>query len=75
MAKFGINVTNANEIPIPSLRSIAGQIRKGNGENTPLLVQHLWSSRIPELRILSSMLGDPDVVTGNQMDEWVRKFI
>ncbi len=75
MAKFGINVTNAYGIPIPFLRSIAGQIGKGNGENDHLLVLQLWSSRIHELRILSSMIGDPDRVTENQMDEWVRELI
>ncbi len=74
MAKFGINVTNAYGIPIPFLRSIAGQTGKGNGENNHLLVQQLWSSRIHELRILSSMIDDPDRVTENQMDEWVREF-
>ncbi len=74
VAKLGINVTNAYEIPIPFLRSIAGQIGKGNGENHRLLVQQLWSSRIHELRILSSMDCDPDRVTENQMDGWVREF-
>jgi hypothetical protein len=41
MAKFGIHVTNAYGIPIPFLRSIAGQIGKGNGEISHLLVQQL----------------------------------
>ena len=48
MAKLGINVTNAYEIQIPFLRSTAGQIGNGNGENHHLLVQQLWSSRIHE---------------------------
>jgi 3-methyladenine DNA glycosylase AlkD len=74
MAKFGINITNAYGIPIPFLRSIAGQIGKGNGENNHLLVQQLWSSRIHELRILSSIIDDPDRITENQMDDWVRGF-
>ncbi len=63
MVKFGVNIANAYGIPIPFLRSIAGQIGKGNGENNHLLMQQLWSSRIRELRILSSMMGDPDCVT------------
>lgn len=74
MAKFGIDVTNAYGIPIPFLRSIAGQIGKGNEENNHLLVQQLWSSRIHELRILSSMIDDPDRITENQMDERVREL-
>ena len=74
MASFGINVTNAYGIPIPFLRSIAGQIGRGNGENNHLLVQQLWSSRIHELRILSSMIDDPYRITESQMDEWVREF-
>ncbi|HZH38653.1 MAG TPA: DNA alkylation repair protein [Bacillales bacterium] len=63
IASFGINVTNAYGIPIPFLRSIAGQIGKGNGENNHLLVRQLWCSRIHELRILSSMIDDPDRIT------------
>ena len=74
MASFGINVTNAYGIPIPFLRSIAGQIGKGNGENNHLLVQQLWNSGIHELRILSSMIDDPDRITESQMDEWVGEF-
>ncbi|MEJ7641877.1 MAG: DNA alkylation repair protein [Candidatus Nitrosocosmicus sp.] len=73
-AKFGINVTNAYGIPIPFLRSIAGQIGKGNGASNHLLVQQLWSSRIHELRIPSSVIDDPVGVTENQMDGWVREF-
>jgi 3-methyladenine DNA glycosylase AlkD len=73
MAKFGVNIANAYGIPIPFLRSIAGQIGKGNGENNHLLMQQLWSSRIRELRILSSMMG---IRQGYryQLDEWVREF-
>lgn len=56
------------------MRSIAGQIGKGNGENNHLLVQLLWSSRIHELRIISSMIDDPIRVTENQMGEWVSEF-
>jgi hypothetical protein len=41
MAKFGINVINACGLPIPFLRPIAGQIRKGNGESHNLLAHHL----------------------------------
>ena len=74
IASFGINVTNAYGIPIPFLRSIAGQIGKGNGENNHLLVQQLWNSGIHELRILSSMIEDPDRITESQMDEWVGEF-
>ena len=60
MASFEINVTNAYGITIPFLRSIAGQIGKGNGENSHLLVHQSWSSRIHESRILSSMIDDSD---------------
>ncbi|HYP42696.1 MAG TPA: DNA alkylation repair protein [Candidatus Nitrosocosmicus sp.] len=51
-----------------------GKWAKGNGENNHFLVQQLWSSRIHELRILSSMVDDPDRITENQVDKCVAEF-
>jgi 3-methyladenine DNA glycosylase AlkD len=34
----------------------------------------LWRSRIPEARILASMVDEPEMVTERQMDAWARAF-
>jgi len=69
MAKFGINSYNALGISIPQLRKIAKKIGKDH-----LLAQALWDSGIHEARILASFIDDPQLVTEQQMEEWVKQF-
>lgn len=70
MAKVGINVTRAYGISIPALRAIAKKIGKGNHA----VAQQLWNSGIHEARLLASMIDDHDLVTEEQMEEWVNGF-
>lgn len=70
MAKFGINVTRAYGTSIPSLRAIAKKIGKGNHA----LAQELWKSGMHEARLLASMIDDYNLVTEEQMEEWVKGF-
>lgn len=69
MAKFGINPRNTLGIPIPVLRKIGKEIGKNH-----LLAQQLWSSGIHEARLLAGFVDEPTLVTGRQMDSWVKDF-
>ena len=69
MARFGITPKNAYGISIPNLRKLAKEIGKNH-----LLAQKLWSSGIHEAQILASMIDDPEMVTDEQMEIWVKDF-
>jgi len=69
MARFGINPKNTFGVSIPNLRTIAKRIGKDH-----LLAEQLWSSGIHEARILASMIDDPNMVTEEQMERWVKDF-
>ena len=70
MAKFGINVASAYGVSIPFLRSVAKKIGKKNHN----LAEQLWSSGIHEARLLATMIDDPNSVTKDQMQTWVKDF-
>jgi 3-methyladenine DNA glycosylase AlkD len=69
MARFGINPTNTYGVSIPSLRVMAKKIGRNH-----VLAQQLWSSGIHEGRILAGMIDSPEVVTEEQMENWVKDF-
>jgi 3-methyladenine DNA glycosylase AlkD len=69
MARFGINPENAYGVSIPNLRRMAKQIGRDH-----LLALRLWNSGIHEARILASMIDPPEMVTEEQMDNWVKDF-
>ncbi|WXG39628.1 MAG: DNA alkylation repair protein [Candidatus Freyarchaeum deiterrae] len=69
MAMFGITPERTYGVSIPDLRKIA----KETGKNH-LLAQQLWASNTRETRILASMIDDPEMVTEEQMDSWVKEF-
>lgn len=69
MARFGINSENALGISIPDLRNLA----KETGKNHTLARQ-IWASGIHEAKILASMIDEPEMVTEEQMDDWVKDF-
>jgi len=69
MAKFGITPKNAYGVSIPDLRKLAKKI----GKNHNLALQ-LWGIDTRETRILASMIDEPDLVTEEQMESWVKEF-
>ncbi len=69
MARYGINPDNTYGISIPVLRKIAGEIGKNH-----LLALRLWSSGIHEARILACMIDVPELVSEEQIENWVRDF-
>jgi 3-methyladenine DNA glycosylase AlkD len=69
MGRFGINTNNTYGVAIPDLRKIAKEIGKDH-----LLAQHLWDSQIHEARILAGMVDEPEMVTEEQTERWVKDF-
>ncbi|MFQ6134877.1 MAG: DNA alkylation repair protein [Nitrososphaerales archaeon] len=69
MARFGINPKNTYGVSIPNLRKMAKEIGKDH-----LLAQQLWSSGIREARIIAGMIDNPEMVTEDQMESWVKDF-
>lgn len=69
MARFGIDPNSALGISIPHLRKTAREI----GKNHKLALD-LWNSGIHEVRILATMIDEPEKVTKSQMDKWVKDF-
>lgn len=69
MARFGINPESALGISMPTLRQKGKEI----GRNHDLALE-LWESGIHEVRILSSIIDEPEKVTKSQMNAWVMDF-
>ncbi|MGP8321327.1 MAG: DNA alkylation repair protein [Methanosarcinaceae archaeon] len=66
MVKFGITPDNTFGVSIPNLRSIKKETGKDHA-----LAQYLWKSGIRETMILASMIDEPEMVTQEQMEQWV----
>jgi len=69
MAKYGITPEKIYGVSIPNLRRIAKEIGTDHE-----LAQQLWASGIRETRILASMIDNPEIVTEEQMERWVKDF-
>ncbi len=69
MARFGINPENTYGISIPVLRKIARETGKNH-----LLALQLWSSGIHEARMLACFIDVPELVSEEQIENWVRDF-
>ncbi len=68
MAHYGIQTGQALGIPLPALRGMAKGIKDHD------LAQKLWETGIHEARMLASMIDDPNRVTPEQMEAWVKDF-
>ncbi len=69
MANFGITPGKVFGVSIPELRRFAKKYGRNRG-----LALLLWENDYRETRILASMICPPDMVTGKQMEEWVKEF-
>ena len=69
MARYGIVVEKRLGVSIPELRKIAKEI----GKNHDLALE-LWKTGISDALILASMIGEPEKLTEEQMEEWVKDF-
>ncbi|MFC1543544.1 DNA alkylation repair protein [Candidatus Neomarinimicrobiota bacterium] len=69
MARYGMTAEGRLGVSIPDLWKMA----KESGKDHQLALG-LWQTGIPEARIVAAMIGEPDKLTGEQMEEWVRDF-
>jgi 3-methyladenine DNA glycosylase AlkD len=69
MARFGITPERTWGVRMPELRALGKRIGTDHE-----LAARLWSRDVRETRILASLVDDPEVVSGEQMDEWVDEF-
>ena len=69
MARFGIDTRNTYGVSIPVLRKMAREAGKDHE-----LALALWESGIHEARLLACFIDRPDMVTGEQMEGWVKDF-
>ena len=66
--RFGINTQFALGTPVTQLRKLAKTLAKPD----QTLANELWARGIHEARILASMLADPDKMTREQLNTWVK---
>lgn len=67
MAKYGIAAEGRLGVSVPDMRKIA----KESGKDHQLALE-LWKTGIPEARIVAAMIGEPEKLTEEQMEDWVK---
>ena len=67
MARYGMTVEKRLGVSIPELRLLA----KETGRNHELALE-LWKTGIDEARLLAAMIDDPQKLTEDQMEDWVK---
>jgi 3-methyladenine DNA glycosylase AlkD len=69
MSRFGINTSKALGVSIPKIRSLSKEV----GKNHELALE-LWNIDFHETKFLASMIDNPEMLTSEQMEDWVRDF-
>ena len=67
MAKYGMTVERRLGVSVPDMRKLAKEIGRDHK-----LALDLWRTGIAEARIVAAMVGDPDKLTEEQMEDWVK---
>jgi 3-methyladenine DNA glycosylase AlkD len=67
MTKFGMSSAGRLGVPVPDMRRLARETGRDHR-----LARALWKTGVPEARIVAAMVGEPDKVTEDEMDRWVR---
>jgi 3-methyladenine DNA glycosylase AlkD len=67
MAKYGMTVEQRLGVSVPDMRKLAKEIGRDHK-----LALDLWRTGIGEARILAAMVDDPDKLTEEQMEDWVK---
>ncbi len=67
MARYGIAIERRLGVSVPELRKLARE----TGQSHELALE-LWQTGIAEARILAAMVDDPDKLTEEQMEDWVK---
>jgi 3-methyladenine DNA glycosylase AlkD len=69
MARYGITAKKVFGVSAPHLRALAKQVGKDH-----TLAGALWKKEILEARILAAFIDEPERITPDQMDAWVKDF-
>jgi 3-methyladenine DNA glycosylase AlkD len=67
MAKYGIKVEGRLGVSVPDMRELAKEMGKDHK-----LALELWKAGIAEAKIVAGMVGEPDKLTEEQMEDWVK---
>ncbi len=67
MARYGMTAERRLGVAVPDMRKIA----KESGKDHQLALE-LWKIGIPEARIVAAMIGEPEKLTEQQMEDWVK---
>jgi 3-methyladenine DNA glycosylase AlkD len=67
MAKYGMTVEQRLGVSVPDMRKLAKEIGRDHK-----LALDLWRTGIAEARIVAGMVDDPDKLTEEQMEDWVK---
>ncbi len=66
MEHFGVSSGKALGVRTPEIRGIARKLKKDHD-----LSLSLWDTGIHEARMLATMIGDPKLITREQMENWL----
>ena len=69
MARFGITPEKAYGVSMPALTKMAREIGTDHE-----LAGRLWALNVRETRVLACLIDSPELVTEEQMEEWVHGF-
>jgi len=67
MSRYGISPEQRLGVSVPDMRKIAKEVGKEHE-----LALALWKTGIQDAMIVASMVGEPDKLTDEQMEEWVK---
>lgn len=67
MSRYGMAAEGRLGVSVPDMRKIA----KENGKDHRLALA-LWKTGIPEARIVAAMIAEPEKLTEEQMEDWVK---
>ena len=67
MAKFGMTVERRLGVSVPDLRTIAKELGRDHK-----LALELWKTGIADAKIVAALVGDPQKLTEQQMEDWVK---
>jgi 3-methyladenine DNA glycosylase AlkD len=67
MAKYGMAIERRLGVSVPDMRKLAKETGKDH-----MLALELWKTGIAEARIVAALVDEPDKLTEQQMEDWVK---
>jgi 3-methyladenine DNA glycosylase AlkD len=67
MARYGIDDERRMGVSVPDMRKLAKEVGKDHQ-----LALELWRTGIPEAMIVAALVGQPELMTEAQMEDWVK---